>query len=576
MWDVTMLPWRLGKVDLFGLTLTLFWALSPLGGQASLRLLYKTPAGAPSLLPVRYLDTGPLGNIWVAEGMIAGSNVTLNGGGLPLSLEVAYGAALMQSSSQKSSFNDAWGNIKVPRIDRLNSSKADSNGWISVDRVTINDRAFTSLLGIPIVGASSQAGGPSRLDFQFETSHIALSCQPFELFKYSTNTNSFNQPILDYGLNVSCTNCVNWQHNDNIEGNTAFFHSRAMSFLGAPLESSEKAQITDLSARTIQFVSGIGNATHAIRASCLVTQHVLEITAKCDPSKAPACRADRIRRGATHNRSENLTAFDYWGTYVLDRISAASMRPKGDSNIWWSSPSELFLNDSSKLPIIPSTLSDKSSAVDLRRVSLSAFEDRAAMLLNTYLQIFMAPSATFADNLNLPGTNLSLSIYGPEHNLTNGLLTMADKAYWMNNFAISGGSMPPPMTALRNAAAPFIGASATASVTSLVEVYRVDWPWLTVLALAGSTLLAAGIAGIYLSTRTLAPDIFDAVTGLTIDNPYMKVADGGSVLGSTERVRLLRDVRVMVGDVSGDGHVGKIALGLAGNVDRLSRRRLYD
>lgn len=47
------------------------------------------------------------------------------------------------------------------------------------------------------------------------------------------------------------------------------------------------------------------------------------------------------------------------------------------------------------------------------------------------------------------------------------------------------------------------------------------------------------------------------------------------MLDAMERARLLRDLKVRVGDVRGSEEVGHVALGTGANIRRLERGRLY-
>jgi hypothetical protein len=88
-------------------------------------------------------------------------------------------------------------------------------------------------------------------------------------------------------------------------------------------------------------------------------------------------------------------------------------------------------------------------------------------------------------------------------------------------------------------------------------------------------LLCASISGVVLRKRLKCPDLFDLVAAWTYDNPSLPVEPEGTTMDIARRIRALRNVDVRVGDVWGDREVGKTALGLKSETDRLTDVRLY-
>ncbi|KIX97439.1 uncharacterized protein Z520_06891 [Fonsecaea multimorphosa CBS 102226] len=91
--------------------------------------------------------------------------------------------------------------------------------------------------------------------------------------------------------------------------------------------------------------------------------------------------------------------------------------------------------------------------------------------------------------------------------------------------------------------------------------YAILWGWIAVDFVSCFILLIAAIIACWLRIHTLAPDIFGYVSSLTRDNPHIALPDNGTTLNGLERARLLRDVRVKIGDVSSaDEPLGKVGL----------------
>ncbi|KAJ4381334.1 hypothetical protein N0V86_003683 [Didymella sp. IMI 355093] len=98
-----------------------------------------------------------------------------------------------------------------------------------------------------------------------------------------------------------------------------------------------------------------------------------------------------------------------------------------------------------------------------------------------------------------------------------------------------------------------------AVVTLLVPVYKVNALWAYLLIVCSSALLLLNIFGIFAQVRTVAPDIFNHASSLTRDNPHFNAPVGGSGLDGAERARLLKRMRVQLGDTAPHSDTGYIA-----------------
>lgn len=113
------------------------------------------------------------------------------------------------------------------------------------------------------------------------------------------------------------------------------------------------------------------------------------------------------------------------------------------------------------------------------------------------------------------------------------------------------------------------------------QMYVCHWTYVALLIITSLVLLAAGLATLILKHMTLAPDIFGYASSCIRDNPYAMLgpdADGGaSHKDGLEQARVLRRVRVMIGDVNGESEVGHIAFAtMRAEPQRLRKHRQYD
>lgn len=102
-------------------------------------------------------------------------------------------------------------------------------------------------------------------------------------------------------------------------------------------------------------------------------------------------------------------------------------------------------------------------------------------------------------------------------------------------------------------------------VTHKSSLYKPDWLWISILFVASTTLIVAGIAGIVLGVQAKAPDMIDPVVGLTYHNKHPGAVELklSSPLDAKERARLLSDVVVRLGDAQAEDTAGRIAFGIS-------------
>ncbi|KAL4804926.1 hypothetical protein BDV18DRAFT_141552 [Aspergillus unguis] len=533
--------------------LLVLWVMSPLGGQSTIRLLYKANLTDITHPELRYWDNGPLGSMYTRTAIMVG-----NDGSWPLSMRDLYTAGLMQSSQVKASPVDQWANIKIPRLEAGIISEATADGWMPVKNSTQIDD-FISLFGIPVVGLSEVM---KRGDVQFsvETTYVELSCAPFDLVDGSKS-----------GLSVGCEDCftsmdkTNWIRSQKHLGLPADQYVPRGKTEGIPSDSAVNPNNSNYTLpRTLRF-----NSTYIAEMStttCQITQRPIEAHIQCIDQ---SCAATRVRPSTTDHRSENCTVIDYWGWKVLEMISATSGGSgggtEGNQVIWGSSTSELFLNDSSAAPILTGVGGIPDGVNMSATMDSDIFALRASILLNTGIQAFMAPTG-FAGSSELPASNLTR--YGKAHIPINGLLTVANESMW-NNYDANCDYYPTGVGLLTNAKAPLIGASSNATLTHYTEVYKPEYAWAVILIISTLLLVVIGIGSIWVRLKTMAPNIFDPVVGLTYNNPYISLTGREyDPLDAGARAHLYGDKRMQLGEVT-DYKGVKAVLGEAGYVTPL-------
>jgi hypothetical protein len=571
VWGTVESQMLMRRLSIVGINLLFLWAMSPLGGQASLRLLEITTSTAQSFTPLRYLSTGPGSTVWA---MTSGTYVESDGG--LTQVEALYAAALLGSKQAKEGPEDTWGNVKIPYLDTSKLSLDDFGMWTNVSGKSRVPEDYFSLVGVPVVGRPLDQDGT----FNLETTQLTVQCGSFS----KAMVNKFNYTALQNLISGQIWKNMSDKDNpwggDGIGGRTSTFFldtdlpltnggddgdGRFNSYAGFANTSMvgkvyPKRQITYAS--SFGFDS-FGNTTMNI-AKCSLGQVHTESVIKCVKEK---CSAVQVRPSLLDLRDGQTTPFDH----ILISELALKAFPKTFGWSRGSNPTEQFIYNTTSFQFVSpvTSLGANPGWVDMASLEPGVFAKRLALLLNTYFQLTIAPTA-FLGNL-------------PQHNLTSfGVDTIpAEDAnvYLPKNMTTRNTSFEnwysPFQLKTYNSGIFFVGATTNGTVSKTQEIYACNFAWLSLLVVAASTVLLIGTASLVLKRKTLGPEMFGFVTSMTYENQFVKIPEGGSMLDAMERARLLKDVEVSIGDVWGDKQVGHIALAAGVPVRKLERGRLY-
>ncbi|KAI1558763.1 hypothetical protein PtrSN002B_000131 [Pyrenophora tritici-repentis] len=573
------------RLTVVGVNLLFLWALSPLGGQASLRLMSREHEASYSSIKLRYLTTGPAGAIFpIATGNLAGGKYAQAG--------ALYNAALLAPQSVKLGPQDSWGNVKIPSLDAPNQSVPDTDGWIEVSRQVSVPETYTSLVGVPVAGLPSNASS----NFTLEYNYMAVSCGPFkqELYPGTHGTNeptSTNYTKLDEMIPGQIwSNKSDWELHpfDTLDGPASFLIDTTRDLARSPptnqldrdlylgrldgfaghynqsrLSESEKNTPRDLTFASVYGITKDGMTQGLNIATCTLLQHHVEAYVKCAGTQ---CAASKTRKSITDTRPNALTAFESFE--ILKNV--AHKFPTAIKFTEGSSPTELFLANTSSFPFIQKAgrLYADVAYANLFGLQPDVFSRRLSLVLNTYYQLSSQSSGYFGSLSN------NLSAYGPD------TLPVTDaNVYLPANLSITEHSVFSWFTkfsqTIDQTNSAFLGATTTGNTTSTEEIFVCNVAWLALLLAASTVILITGSVGLILKRKTLGPEMFGFVTSMTYENPWLKIPQGGTMLDAMERARLLKDVEVHIADVRGDDDIGHIALASGIPLRKLERGRLY-
>ncbi|KAF2709518.1 hypothetical protein K504DRAFT_502244 [Pleomassaria siparia CBS 279.74] len=596
VWGTVESQFLMQRLTLVGAHLLFLWALSPLGGQASLRLMSRDDIATNSSTTLRYLSTGPAATAIGLESAWAGN-------GKAADASVLYNAALLTPHSTKIGPQDIWGNVKIPSMEALSSIHADSEGWIEVPANISTPETYSSLVGIPLINVPTIG----LSSFSVEYTYLSVACGGFDPIPYPTASGSYSSPdwaklnelvVGEFWSNKSDSPSYNPFSPQGIP--TSFFIDTTSPWLSSPpglgnntnfprldgffgnINQSQLSQKEFSTNRELQYVSlyvttdaiNLYNKAILNMVKCSLGQKHVEAMVGCDKDQ---CAVQKLRKSLSDTRPESLTGFEH--SMVSSGIAKdfpAAIISQYEAGDWisTSNPTERFLSNTSSLPFVQqiAPLETNASFVDLSLIPPEIFSRRLSLVLNTYYQLSSQTMGYFG------GLSSNLSNYGPD------TLPATDiNAYLPSNLSATSHTFSEWWTTFSNEVYsmnyPFIGATTTAKVTTTHEIFVSNNAWIALLFISSSIIFVTGGVALVLKRMTLGPEIFGFVTSMTYDNPYVKLSGGtlggGTTLDAMERAKLLKDVKVYIGDVRGDEEIGHIAMAAGVPMRKLERGRLY-
>lgn len=126
-----------------------------------LRLVHHFNETSTEVVPLRYVDLGPGGSL-----VVRNYYLYLFETEVPVPVDYNFGSALLQNQEVRAGSRGNWGNVKIPRIERLDESSAYDDGWLPVPNYNRTAETYSSLMGIPIVRVPRQ--GTTNMSCKFQ------------------------------------------------------------------------------------------------------------------------------------------------------------------------------------------------------------------------------------------------------------------------------------------------------------------------------------------------------------------------------------------------------------------------
>lgn len=520
-------PLELRAFSVAPLLLIPLWALSPLGGQAALRVVSAVPAAQNTSIPISALS---FFSPFTHEGPGSASSP-----GLLEAINSAFTSALISPPSSKHSGQDAFGNIKIPMLEAVPGYRGgNSSTWLNLK----DDPVYSAITGlrtqtIPSSGTTS---------FNMETGYMYADCR----VSHKIANRSAAYAAGNFGI-APFSGSYLLRENSN----TTTSHPSSVVFSS--------------------FSYGEDHTGNLTVANCTLTTTYVEVSIKCEG--AQQCGSTAIRSSQLpHNGSEcpetappalsapvtsyynvsynatDLTVLDgmcnsdtNYMNYFVSFENSSNSADFCDTGNCMASPMESYLLDPDQPFSVDNPYGSYGGFVlttpPIWPIGDKAFSQRFTQLLNTYWINSIAP---FVVTGNLTVSNFT------------GYLD-SQNTFDVRNF--------------------------TAQNETQLTALRCHRSWLTVLLIAALVMLLTGLAGAVFGALRRGPDILGRFSPLLRDHPYANGMEGPSMEDAVEQARRLRHLQVTLGDVKPGADVGHVAIAAAVGdqpISRLDKSRLYD
>lgn len=458
-----------------------------------------------------------------------------------------FGASLLAPASIKLSSMDLWGNVKIPyysSVIRANST-VDNEGWTTLPKDFYP--TYTSLFGIPM---SELSFGNTTLTM--ESSYVALECGNKTVANVSNGgiqleKNTLISPAGPFLSNDPVSTTAAWaigyQGPDIAQFNETFFNSN-ISYPYTYPQSCPDCLPNDIPVGNIdpgtllyQEFDVLDNVTSIY---CTPSQVYIESSIFCESTLASTnCRVLAQRPSQLTHKPTTITTLSF--RRVI--LGLTSLLPNSTPQYTLTSPIQSYLYD----PLSSTSILSGTNSIGLiggdspiHSLPMDDFSLRLGQILNTYLHASI--------------WNATAYITGePLNSLTSVLLG--------GNSPSLTPSTPTSLSLLLQNRASTL--TVPAMLTTPIRIYRVSYPWIALFIFATVAMTFSAISGVLFSRNTVVPDYLGYVSTLAKESPHVRMPNGGANLDGMDRARLMKDLRVRLGDVEEGGQVGRLAFARA-------------
>lgn len=533
------LTYALRGSGIVGVSVIVLWLLSPLGGQATQRVLSTRTIYNSSYGNVYYANTGSTKGAFLDH---------LNKAIRHETTQALLSVALLSDSFTES--NDIYGNPKIPFLESLDTTNEEP-ARIANGSATLYPEAnspSSSMIGLLINNVTNS----TTSYFTTKSSYVNLTCESPRTWNYSDVCAAYNnaenmtdqqfKPYYDFlawanlltvlpngstvasvandsdsTQDVDPTFWTTWTFNLDVQTNGT------INMTGAGTGTDEEVETFS---DPPTFIYSAQNA-----GSCFITAWKcpsrlvwVESDIVCDAGSV--CRVQGMRNssppsdveaGGIFNQSYSDNGHHIGLRLMLDELSIfASSGPSGVAN-----PIEWYLTGS------PSSFRTEGYP-DYSEVSTSLLTTRLATLINTYWMAGLQSAATGQP----PSTNASLISDSQSNSTTYG----------------------------QSAGLEYDVVGTYAQFWTAKDVYTVNWPFAIIAIIISLMLLVFGFYGIHLRRKVTYPDILGSVSTLTRENPNFEAPIDGYKSNGLELAAYYRKMKVELVNTSEGNEAGRLHL----------------
>ncbi|QQK43970.1 Ribosomal protein S2, conserved site [Penicillium digitatum] len=493
---------RLRTMNFVAVFIVLLWCLSPLGSQASLRIISIVPSYPANPIELTSFNTFTAYQFGYSQVMsMAKTSVAI-----PMTASMSA-ASLLSTRNQ-----DLWGNIRFPAIENLEKT---STGWMHVPQ---NDNlTYASLVGVPVIGLPS-AGNTS---FILPGSYLSISCPVFDTI-HTLNLTDFAGPDAPSPGN-----------GDDCSWTSAWGGFQFQLALSEPCSNALNASKTRTrNARKLiweswdrGYADDVRDRSPITRAICDITTTYVDANVTCESldGKQSVKTCDLLAARRSVDRShfhQNWTVFD--------------INPPGNFQLMKGYNNGVF---------------------DLLTTMFPHMDENGGLqpVIGYFIDPFQAIGTFFSETLMSPETTTS-SVFGTRlSQLLNSLL------YLGINPSTFTGSVDMMQFTREGSTIKDTPFKVTAQTTHLRNIVRCHRPWLAVLIVSSVVIFSIAVMAAYLHIKTIAPDLLGSISVALLQNKTDGII-GSSIWTSDEWTKNMRDKKLWLGDVQPGAEIGRLAL----------------
>lgn len=532
--NAVQLTYALRGSGMLGLAVVILWLLSPLGGQATQRVLSKATSYNSSMGNVYYTNTSAANGAFANHFYLA-QRID--------NLYAVLSAALLSDSITTD--NDIWGNVRIPYFESLDTTGYDAAKVASgLETLSASSGSpSSSMIGLLVNNVTNMTSSV----FTTKTSYLNLTCEGPRTWNYSgvceasqngtDPTQEQLQPYYDF---------LTWA---NLFQNLPNASDPVLASNDSDQQSSQ-SQFWSTWSFDIGFeTNGSTNATgypittfanpptfvySAQRSDCLITAYkcpsrVVWVESDIACEAGGVCSVIGMRNSTRPEQVEVDSIFDQRSNdgghgFPLDQMLGTLNVYSSSGATGITNPIQWYVTGSQ----YPFHVDGQASSVDYSRTSADLMSNKLGTLLNTFWMIGLQYGAISQPR----STNASLIADSENNSTTYG----------------------------QSAGLGYDVTGALAQFYTSKDIYAVNWPFVIIAIIISLMLMIFGFVGMYLRHSNTNPDVLGYVSTLTRENPNFSAPIDAHKSDGLEMAAYYKKVKVQLVSTTTGNDGGRITL----------------